>query len=131
MPSLLVVDDEAAILHAFRRAFAQPDVTVLTAATGEEGLAIAEQERPDVIVLDINLPDTSGIEVYRQIRRSDARTPVIFITGHGTTDMAIEAMKQGAFDYLFKPLELSQLEQVVEHAFEVSRMMRGSGSARE
>jgi DNA-binding NtrC family response regulator len=124
MPSLLVVDDEAPILHAFRRAFARPDVTVLAASTGKEGLQIAEERQPDVIVLDINLPDTSGIEVYRQIRRSDARTPVIFITGHGTTDMAIEAMKQGAFDYLFKPLELSQLEEVVEHAFEVSRLMR-------
>ena len=59
MPSLLVVDDEAAILHAFRRAFSQPDITVLTAATGGEGLDIVSQHRPDVVVLDINLPDTS------------------------------------------------------------------------
>jgi two-component system nitrogen regulation response regulator GlnG len=124
MPSLLVVDDEAPILHAFRRAFSQSDVTVLTAATGKEGLEITAEHRPDVVVLDINLPDISGIDVFRQIRQSDARTPVIFITGHGTTDAAIEAMKQGAFDYLFKPLELAQLEEVVEHAFEVSRLMR-------
>jgi two-component system nitrogen regulation response regulator GlnG len=124
MSSLLVVDDEPAILHAFRRAFSRPGVTVLTAASGKEGLDLAEQSRPDVIVLDINLPDISGLDVFRQIHDSDARTPVIFITGHGTTDTAIEAMKHGAFDYLFKPLELSQLEQVVEHAFEVSRMMR-------
>ncbi len=124
MPSLLVVDDESAILHAFRRAFARPDVSVLTAASGKEGLDLAEQSRPDVIVLDINLPDMSGMDVFRQLHESDARTPVIFITGHGTTDTAIEAMKRGAFDYLFKPLELSQLEEVVEHAFEVSRLMR-------
>jgi two-component system nitrogen regulation response regulator GlnG len=124
MPSLLVVDDEPSILHAFRRAFSRPDITVLTAATGTEGLTMVAKQRPDVVVLDINLPDTTGLEVYRQIRASDARIPVIFITGHGTTDMAIEAMKQGAFDYLFKPLELPQLEDVVEHAFEVSRLMR-------
>jgi two-component system nitrogen regulation response regulator GlnG len=124
MSSLLVVDDEASILHAFRRAFSRPEVTVLTAATGKEAMQVVAEHRPDVVVLDINLPDTSGIDVYRQIRESDARTPVIFITGHGTTESAIEAMKQGAFDYLFKPLELSQLEQVVEHAFEVSRLMR-------
>jgi two-component system nitrogen regulation response regulator GlnG len=124
MPSLLVVDDEPAILHAFRRAFSRPEVTVLTAATGKEGLDLAEQERPEVIVLDINLPDMSGLDVFRQLHDTDARTPVILITGHGTTDTAIEAMKHGAFDYLFKPLELSQLEEVVEHAFEVSRLMR-------
>jgi two-component system nitrogen regulation response regulator GlnG len=124
MPSLLVVDDETSILHAFRRAFSRPDVTVLTAGTGTEGLALVAEHQPDVVVLDINLPDTTGLEVYRQIRASDARIPVIFITGHGTTDTAIEAMKQGAFDYLFKPLELSQLELVVNHAFEVSRLMR-------
>jgi two-component system nitrogen regulation response regulator GlnG len=124
MRSLLVVDDEPAILHAFRRAFSRPDIEVLTAATGKEGLDIAEQSRPEVIVLDINLPDVSGLDVFRQLHDADARIPVIFITGHGTTDTAIEAMKQGAFDYLFKPLELSQLEHVVEHALEVSRIMR-------
>ena len=124
MPSLLVVDDEPAILHAFRRAFSRPDITVFTAASGKQGLELAERERPDVIVLDINLPDMSGLDVFHEMHNTDARTPVIFITGHGTTDTAIEAMKQGAFDYLFKPLELSQLEQVVEHAFEVSRLMR-------
>jgi DNA-binding NtrC family response regulator len=124
MPSLLVVDDEATILHAFRRAFSGPDVTVLTAATGREGLEMIAEHQPDVVVLDINLPDMSGMDVFGQVHESDARTPVIFITGHGTTDTAIEAMKLGAFDYLFKPLELSQLEEIVEHAFEVSRLMR-------
>jgi two-component system nitrogen regulation response regulator GlnG len=124
MPSLLVVDDEAAILHAFRRAFSRPDITVLTASTGKEGLELAERERPDVVVLDLNLPDMSGLDVFGRLHNSDARTPVIFITGHGTTDTAIESMKRGAFDYLFKPLELAQLEEVVQHAFEVSRMMR-------
>jgi two-component system nitrogen regulation response regulator GlnG len=124
MPSLLVVDDEAAILHAFRRAFSGPGVTVLTASSGKEGLDLANSMRPEVIVLDINLPDISGLEVFRRLHESDARTPVIFITGHGTTDSAIEAMKHGAFDYLFKPLELDQLEGVIEHAFEASRLMR-------
>jgi two-component system nitrogen regulation response regulator GlnG len=85
---------------------------------------MASEHHPDVVVLDINLPDMSGLEVFRQMHQSDRRTPVIFITGHGTTDTAIEAMKGGAFDYLFKPLELSQLEEVIGHAFEASRLMR-------
>jgi DNA-binding NtrC family response regulator len=124
MAKLLVVDDEAPILHAFKRAFGRSDVEVLTAATAKEGLEMTVEHDPDVIVLDINLPDLSGIELYRQIREHERRTPVIFITGHGTTDTAIETMKLGAFDYLLKPLELEPLEGLIERAFEVSRLMR-------
>ena len=124
MPTLLVIDDEPPILHAFRRAFNQPDVTLLTAGTAAEGLELVKTNEPDVIVLDINLPDLNGLEVYRRIREHDARFPVIFITGHGTTETAIEAMKLGAFEYLLKPLELETLEEVIGRAFEISRLSR-------
>jgi DNA-binding NtrC family response regulator len=124
MPVLLVIDDEASILHAFGRAFREPDVTLVTASTGAEGLEAAARQRPDVIILDIKLPDQSGLETYRALRELDARTPVIFITGHGTTDTAIEAMKLGAYDYLLKPLELPQLRELVGRALEISRLMR-------
>ena len=95
MAKILVVDDEASILHAFRRAFSDPDDVLLTAPNAEEGLAAVAREEPDVVVLDLNLPDAHGLDVYRQVRTIDARIPVIFITGHGTTETAIEAMKQG------------------------------------
>ncbi|MCI0455613.1 MAG: sigma-54 dependent transcriptional regulator [Gemmataceae bacterium] len=124
MPTLLIVDDEVPILHAFRRAFRQPEVTLLTAETAREGLLVVSEQRPDVVVLDVNLPDESGLETYGKLRRLDARTPVIFITGHGTTDQAIEAMKLGALDFLLKPLELPQLRELVRRAFEISRLMR-------
>jgi two-component system nitrogen regulation response regulator GlnG len=123
MPVLLVIDDEASILHAFRRAFRDPELTLLTASTGAEGLEMATGQRPDVVILDIQLPDQSGLEIFRQIRQMDARIPVVFITGHGTTDTAIEAMKLGAYDYLLKPLELPQLREVVQRALEISRLM--------
>lgn len=124
MPTLLVIDDEPAIQHAFRRAFREPDVSVLIASTSSEGLEQAVNDRPDVIVLDLNLPDLSGLETFRRLHEMDAQVPVIFITGHGTTDTAIEAMKLGAFDYLLKPLELAQLRELVGRAFGVSRLMR-------
>src|SRR5262249_15594808 len=79
---------------------------------------------PDVILLDLRLPDQSGLEVYQQIRRIDARIPVIFVTIAKTADAAIEAMKQGAYDYLFKPLDLNHLRRVVGEALEVARRMR-------
>lgn len=124
MPSLLVIDDEDSILHAFRRAFQGGDITLHTAASGKDGLQAVKKHEPDVVILDINLPDISGLDVFRKIHAEDARVPVIFITGHGTTETAIEAMKLGAFDYLLKPLELDPLEAVVNRAFEISRLSR-------
>jgi two-component system nitrogen regulation response regulator GlnG len=123
MATLLVVDDEASILLAFRKAFREPAVTVLTAETAAQGLAVARQRRPDVIVLDVHLPDMSGLEMLRRLRELDARSPIIFITGRSTTDTAIEAMKLGAYEYLLKPVELSVLRQVVEKALAISRLM--------
>src|SRR5579883_2137630 len=123
MPTLLIVDDEPSILLAFRRVFRSTPLEVLTAETGGEGLARARERRPDVIVLDVQLPDQTGLDVLRKLREWDARSLVIFITGKSTTDTAIEAMKLGAFEYLLKPLELAQLRQVIERALGISRLM--------
>ncbi len=123
MPTLLVVDDEPSILAAFRRAFRDASLEVRTTESAAEGLALAREFRPDVIILDLQLPDMTGLEALRKLHEIDARCPVIFITGKSTTDTAIEAMKLGAYDYLLKPLELSQLRQVIERALAISRLM--------
>jgi two-component system nitrogen regulation response regulator GlnG len=124
MPTLLVVDDEAPILHAFGRVFRAPDVELRTATTAAEGLDLLRRHRPDAVILDINLPDQSGLAAYSELRQIDARVPVLFITGLGTTDQAIEAMKLGAFDFLLKPLDIKTLREQVGRAFEISRLMR-------
>jgi two-component system nitrogen regulation response regulator GlnG len=99
-------------------------VTLLTASSAAEGVEAAARERPDVAILDVNLSDGSGLEAFRRIHAADPKIPVIFITGHGTTATAIEAMSMGAFEYLLKPLELDELTDLVERAFEISRLMR-------
>jgi DNA-binding NtrC family response regulator len=124
VPTLLIVDDEDSILAAFRRAFRDSPVEVVTASTGAEGLRLAGEHRPDAVVLDVRLPDRTGLEVLRELQALDARCPVVFITGQGTTDTAIEAMKLGAFDYLLKPLELAHLRGVLDRALAISRLMR-------
>jgi two-component system, NtrC family, response regulator AtoC len=124
MPTLLVVDDEPAIQHAFQRAFRSGDTHLLSAATAAEGLALIKETQPDVVVLDIHLPDASGLDTFHRVRAIDARIPVILVTGHGTTDLAIEAMKEGAYEYLLKPLELAELRALIDRAAQSSRLMR-------
>jgi two-component system nitrogen regulation response regulator GlnG len=122
MPVLLVIDDDPAILLVFRRAFADSDVALRTAATAREGLEAVARQRPDVVLLDVRLPDKSGLETYREIRRLDATLPVIFITAGGSSDTVIEAMKLGAYDYLPKPLDLGSVRELLARAFAIRRL---------
>jgi two-component system nitrogen regulation response regulator GlnG len=124
MPTLLVIDDEQSVLYSFRRVFEADKMQVLTARTAAEGLKLTRENNPDVIVLDLQLPDCSGLEVFKELRTLDGKRPVVFITAHGTAETAIEAMKGGAFDYLVKPVDLERLSQILDRAFEAARLMR-------
>ncbi len=125
MAHLLLIDDDPSLIpEQVRQAFPAPANRVDVAPTGQEGLTRARTNPPDVILLDMRLPDQSGLEVYHQLRETDARIPVIFVTSTKTADTAIEAMKLGAFDYLFKPLDLRQVRRIVAEALEVGRRMR-------
>jgi two-component system nitrogen regulation response regulator GlnG len=124
MPKLLVVDDEPVICQSFAWVFASGDVEVLTASTVADGWRRAEADRPDVIVLDLQLPDGSGLDLFDRLRTLDPRRPVVFLTAHGTTDTAIEAMKRGAFDYLGKPFDLDAMTALLGRAFDAARLAR-------
>jgi two-component system nitrogen regulation response regulator GlnG len=121
---LLVVDDEPIICHSFRRVLSSPEVEVVTAGSVSEGWKRFQHERPDVLVLDLQLPDGSGLDLFERIRQADPKRPVIFVTAHATTETAIEAMKHGAFDYLSKPLDLEQMSGILGRAFDAARLMR-------
>jgi len=123
VPKLLLVDDESIICHSFRRVFSTPETEVITAGTVAEGWRRVERDRPDVIVLDLQLPDGSGLELFERVRAADPKRPVVFITAHGTMETTIEAMKRGAFDYLTKPLDLEQMSGLLGRAFEAARLM--------
>ena len=123
MPKLLVIDDEESVRYSFRYVYEDQDVQVLTAATADEGWRQLEEHNPDAVVLDLQLPDRPGLELFRAIQAADPKRPVIFITAHGTADTAIEAMKQGAFDYLVKPVDLDTLTRLLDRAFEAARLM--------
>ncbi|MDG2222903.1 MAG: sigma-54 dependent transcriptional regulator [Rubripirellula sp.] len=124
MQTLLVIDDEASICKAFERAFTSEHVSVLTAKNGSEGEQYFVDEKPDVVVIDLSLPDTNGLNLFKRLRDIEPRVPFIFITGHGTVESAIEATKLGAYDYLFKPLELDEIRTLLDKAFKLSHMVR-------
>jgi DNA-binding NtrC family response regulator len=123
MAHLLLIDDDAVFVpEQVRQTFPAPAFRVAVADSGSGGIEHVRRASPDVVLLDLHLPDRPGLDVYRSIRAIDARIPVIFITTAKTAEAAIEAVKHGAFDYLPKPLDLEQLRRVVAEALEVARM---------
>ncbi len=125
MASVLVIDDDPdLVLQQMKTVLSGSKDHVSAATTGAEGIRAVAQKKPDVVLLDLRLPDATGLDVYHEIRKIDARIPVVFITTAKGADTAIEAMKLGAYDYLFKPVEYRQLERVVQEAMDVSRRMR-------
>src|SRR5260370_22885451 len=127
MSTLLVVDDDRATLLLMKEALGGTAIDVCTATNAEDGLRLAAKA-PDAVFLDIVLPDLSGFDAARRIRGIDASLPVIFITAHGTSETAIEAMKAGAFDYLPKPLDLPRLRQLVDRAVRTHRAAPGASA---
>ena len=108
-PRILVVDDEPSILDAVATALRYEGFTVIEATTGREGLSAAQEERPDLIVLDVMLPDVDGFAVARRLRTDGLAMPVLFLTARDTLDDKREGFGTGADDYVTKPFSLAEL----------------------
>jgi two-component system nitrogen regulation response regulator GlnG len=124
MDKLLLIDDEEDVQYSFRRIFDSPDIALTTADSGERGLELIPQVRPDLVIMDIRMAGINGLETLRRIRETDSKLPVIMMTAYGTTQTAIEAMKLGAYDYLLKPFDVPKLKQIVFGALKAARDMR-------
>jgi two-component system nitrogen regulation response regulator GlnG len=120
---LLVVDDDPLIHALIQGTFAGPSCSVRVAATAREGLQAFRTEQPDLVLLDIQLPDRSGLELLQQLQEIDGTVPVIVITASGASDLAIQAIKLGSYDYLVKPLDLERVSSLLTRALEMRRMM--------
>ena len=120
--SILVVDDEPSIRHAIVRAFA--DATVREAGTGEEALTLVRDAYPDLVLLDQRLPDGDGLTLLAKIRAIDPELPVVLLTGHGSVDLAVEALKLGVADFVEKPFKLERLRTTVNNLLERQRLGR-------
>jgi len=109
-PLLLVVDDETAVLSLIRRVGESEGFEVLTCTDGRQALRIAAERRPDLVMVDLRMPDVAGLEIVRALRKADAKAMIVLMTGHGSIDSAVEAVKLGAADYLTKPFNLQRLK---------------------
>jgi len=123
-PTLLIIDDERNVLYALEKSLSSESLLVITALTARHGLELVASEKPSAVILDVRLPDMSGLDAFTRLREIDPRLPVIIITAHGTSETAIEATKRGAYEYLVKPYDLRDLKAAVAGALELSRLSR-------
>jgi len=124
MSKLLLIDDEEDVRYSFQRIFDSPEVGVPTASSGEEGLKVIPKFKPDLVLMDIRMGGMNGLETLRRIRASDPKLLVILMTGYGTTQTTIEAMKLGAYDYLIKPFDALKIKELVGNALKAARDMK-------
>lgn len=124
MARILIVDDELAILRVLRTGLQARGHEVVTAQTGEAGLAEAALRKPDAIVLDLGLPDLDGVEVCRRIREW-TQTPIIVLSAHGTESRKVQALDEGADDFITKPFSMEELQARLRVALRHGTVARG------
>ena len=117
-PKILLVDDDDAFRQVLGEELSRRQYRVSTAATGTEALEGGAAELADVILLDLRLPDMDGIEVLEGLRRKEVQAGVVLLTGHGTIDTAIRAIRLGAYDYLEKPCPIEKVEMTIQKTCE-------------
>jgi two-component system response regulator AtoC len=122
MDKILVVDDDPAILFAFRKALEKEGYRVISFTTGREAIKSVVREKPSLIFLDIAMPEMDGLAVMKAMREAGVNVPVVVITAFGNMETAIQAMKQGAFEYLTKPVDVFRVRSVTKNALEIRNL---------
>jgi len=118
-PNILVVDDEGDFLETLMNRLKKRNIGTIGCASGEEAVRLAKQHQFDVVILDIKMPGgMDGIETLREIKRIRPEAEVILLTGHASLETSVEGMKQGAYDYLLKPIRLEDLLEKLVQALE-------------
>jgi two-component system nitrogen regulation response regulator NtrX len=122
-PRVLIVDDEEAVRSSLRMILEYEGYEVLLAANGPAGLKMAEQEGPDLVILDIKMPQMDGLEVLKRLKGEEPSPPVVILSGHGTVKTAVEAVKLGAFDFIEKPPDSERILIVTRNALGQKRLV--------
>src|SRR2546428_5764305 len=126
MERILIVDDDRSIRELLSMHLEERGYGVVSAATGAEGFRLAEEASPSAIILDMRLPDASGIDLIPELKKRAGETPVLMITAHHDMATTILAMKAGAFDYIHKPIDIQALDIALDRALEGRRLSKGT-----
>ncbi|MFH1640909.1 MAG: sigma-54 dependent transcriptional regulator, partial [Candidatus Omnitrophota bacterium] len=127
-PEILVVDDAKTILAMMKAFLEEEGYHPIAAVSAEDALSMIEKQKFDLVIMDIRLPQTSGLDALVEVKKRDPKLPVIIMTAYGTIQTAIEAMKRGAYDYVTKPFKIEELKVLIKQALEAGRLMRESVS---
>lgn len=119
---ILIVDDEKNVLRMLNTVFSQEGNQVFCADNGQDALVIFEQERPDIVLMDIRMPTMNGLEALQRMREKWLDTPIILMTAYAAVETAVEALRLGAFDYVIKPFELDELKLLINRALQLRNM---------
>src|SRR5438874_1171214 len=126
MDRILIVDDDRSIRELLSMHLEERGFGVMSASTGAEGFEKASEEQPSAIVLDMRLPDASGIDLIPELKKRAAEAPVLMITAHHDMATTILAIKAGAFDYIHKPIDIQAFDVALDRALEVRRLSKGT-----
>lgn len=121
---ILIVDDENHVLRMLTTAFTLNRHEVFCASNGDEALSVFDQTLPDVVLMDIRMPELSGLDALKAMRNKQPRTPVILMTAYAEVETAVEALRSGAFDYIIKPFDLEELQLVIQRALQIQAMQQ-------
>ena len=124
MAKILVIDDEASIRKSMKDILTFEGYEVTTADNGLEGLVAVKTDKPDLVFCDIKMPKMEGIEVLERIKAIEPEIAVVMISGHGTIDTAIEAIKKGAYDFIEKPLDLNRILITIKNATDKTKLVQ-------
>ena len=124
VPTVFIIDDDAGVRESIRDLVESVDLRAESFATAQEFLASKRRDGPSCLVLDVRLPDTSGLDLQQKLSRAGVRIPIIFITGHADIPMTVKAMKSGAVEFLTKPFREQDLLDVIHSALRRDRVVR-------
>jgi len=122
MPRILIIDDEESVRFTLRHRFSSRAWDVMDAETAESGIRLADEFAPDVILLDMRLPDKDGMETLRELKKRNCTAAVVFMTAWGSISSAVDAIKLGAEQYLTKPVELVELDALTDRIIETRKL---------
>ena len=124
MSTILIIDDDDQLRQSFEKLLTEEGYDVQSAPSGEAGRKLVLEKLPDLVILDMRLPGMNGFETFKSIHEIEPKLPVIIMTAYGTTEIAIEATKMGAFDYILKPFDIPDMLVIISQAIEAGRFMR-------